>query len=137
MFVDMDQAQAYGLPPDYNMKRLLMGAFGSKEGEGAYINIRLGNARELGLRPGQDSRWADMYGGQKWKSDEPTGAGWFSGLGKESMEKSEQIYSSQNPTGITVNKPITQQSLLKKDDDKVLGRSLLGMPYIKNIPSAE
>jgi len=132
---DLEQDKGYGF------QRALMGAVGSEEGEGAYVNIRLGNAQELGLKPKHDASWTKLYGGQKWQSDKPTGAGFFSGLApktiRKDIDKLETIYSSQNPTGITVNKPIPQPSLLKKDDDKVLGRSLFGMPYIKNIPSAE
>ena len=141
-----------------------MGAVGSEEGEGAYVNIRLGNAQELGLKPKHDASWTKLHGDKKWISEKPHGQGFFSGLDQRSMEtdlaklaafqkgrgqasaealqKKLQILPEYSDVeirepGITVNKPITQPSLLKKDDDKVLGRSLLGMPYIKNIPSAE
>ena len=141
LFNNNQAALAFGLPKNYTKLRAGMGVFGSKEGEGAYVNIRLGNAQELGLTSKHDSRWVKLHGDKKWQSDKPTGAGFFSGLApktiRKDIDKFETIYSSQKPTGITVNKPITQPSLLKKDDDKVLGRSLFGMPYIKNIPSAE
>ena len=155
---DLEQDKGYGF------QRALMGAVGSEEGEGAYVNIRLGNAQELGLKPKHDASWTKLYGDKKWISEKPHGQGFFSGLDQRSMEtdlaklaafqkgrgqasaealqKKLQILPEYSDVeikkpGITVNKPITQPSLLKKDDDKVLGRSLLGMPYIKNIPSAE
>ena len=64
-----------------------MGAVGSEEGEGSYVNIRLGNAKELGLRGNQDNRWVAKHGDKKWKSDVKHGHGFFSGLDKSSMEK--------------------------------------------------
>jgi hypothetical protein len=155
---DLEQDKGYGF------QRALMGAVGSEEGEGAYVNIRLGNAQELGLKPKHDASWTKLYGDKKWISEKPHGQGFFSGLDQRSMEtdlaklaafqkgrgqasaealqKKLQILPEYSDVeikkpGITVNKPIPQPSLLKKDDDKVLGRSLFGMPYIKNIPSAE
>ncbi len=155
---DLEEDEGYGF------QRALMGAVGSEEGEGAYVNIRLGNAQELGLKPKHDVSWTKLHGDKKWKSDKPHGQGFFSGLDQrymetdlaklaafqkgrgrasaETLQKQLQMFPEYSDIeirepGITVNKPIPQPSLLKKDDDKVLGRSLFGMPYIKNIPSAE
>ena len=78
---DREQDEGYGF------QRALMGAVGSEEGEGSYVNIRLGNAKELGLRGNQDNRWVAKHGDKKWKSDVKHGHGFFSGLDKSSMEK--------------------------------------------------
>ena len=137
LFDNSQAALAFGLPEGYNKIRAGMGVLGSSEGEGSYVNIRLGNAEELGIRPNKDLRWAELYGDQKWQSDKPTGAGFFSGLAPQTIQKdidkAEIIYSSQKPINITQAQP----SLLKKDDDKVLGRSLFGMPYIKTPPAGK
>jgi len=70
----------------YGFQRALMGSIGSEEGEGSYVNIRLGTADELGLRGNQDSRWTRKHGDKRWKSDVKHGHGTFAGFDKTSME---------------------------------------------------
>jgi hypothetical protein len=60
----------------------------------------------------------------------------------EALQKQLQIFPEYSDIeirkpGITINKPLAQPSLLTKDDDKVLGRSLFGMPYIKTPPASK
>ena len=70
----------------YGFQRALMGAVGSEEGEGSYVNIRLGTAKELGLSRRQDNRWTKKHGDKKWKSGSKKDHGFFGGLDTKSLQ---------------------------------------------------